>query len=62
MTQTAKKKSPIRKVKIVENSSGSMIEKISDRQTEELVLALCGSVGSGTSTIAEKLSEIFKFT
>ncbi len=37
----------------------SVIEKIQDRQTAELIIGLCGSVGSGTSTIADKLKEIF---
>ena len=36
-----------------------MINEIKNRQTEEIVLALCGSVGSGTSTIANKIGEIF---
>ena len=37
----------------------SMINAIKDRQAEELVIALCGAVGSGTSTIAKKLKELF---
>ncbi len=41
------------------NKDKSVIEKIKSRQTEELVIGLCGSVGSGTSTIADKIDEIF---
>ena len=56
-------KKPLQKVAkeraIIRRSNGSMIETIKERQTEELVVALCGSLGSGTSTIASKLSEIF---
>jgi len=37
----------------------SMVDVIKNRQTEELVIALCGPVGSGTSTVALKIEEIF---
>lgn len=33
----------------------TLIEKISERQTEELIIAVCGSLGSGPSTVAEKI-------
>lgn len=41
-------------------SSGSMISIIKERQTEELVFAFCGPLGSGTSTVAEAVSEIIQ--
>jgi dephospho-CoA kinase len=41
-------------------TDNSMIEIIKGRQTEELIIALCGAVGSGTSTIAEEIEKIFK--
>ena len=40
--------------------SESMISEIEGRQAEELVIALCGAVGSGTSTIAKKIKELFR--
>lgn len=57
MAETAKK--IISKYSVVKDSD-SIIEKIKGRQTAELIIALCGSVGSGTSTIASKIAEIFK--
>ena len=57
MVETVKK--IVRKPKISIKKGKSMIDEINGRQTEELVLALCGSVGSGTSTIAKKIGEIF---
>lgn len=39
--------------------TGSMIEMVENRQTEELIIGVCGSVGSGTSTISDRLEEIF---
>jgi len=35
------------------------IEAIKARQTEEVVLAVCGYIGSGTSNVAKTLGEIF---
>ncbi len=46
-----KKMSPFKKGK-------SIIDEIRERQTEELVIGLCGSIGSGTSTIASKIDDI----
>lgn len=46
--------------KVVVKHSDSIVDNIKERQTAELVIALCGSVGSGTSTIANKIAEIFK--
>jgi len=36
----------------------SIANQIRSRQTDELIIALCGAVGSGTSTIATKIVEI----
>ena len=57
MEELAKKIVP---PKIRSNKQGSMIHNIKQRQTEELVIALCGSLGSGTSTIASNIKRIFK--
>lgn len=47
------------KEKIGVKNSSSMIKEIKTRQTEELIIALCGSLGSGTSTIAKIIEEVF---
>lgn len=57
VADTAKKKPPIAISSTIH--SGSVIDEIKNRQTDELVIALCGTLGSGTSTIANKLAEIF---
>lgn len=54
----AAKKIPSSKSISLKNDS-SMIDEIKGRQTEELIIGLCGAVGSGTSTIAKKIEEIF---
>ena len=58
MTNPAKDKLAPVKIKKTKKS-GSIIETIKSRQTEELILALCGSLGSGTSTIADKIKAVF---
>lgn len=57
MADTAKKKAPIPVSKA--KKRGSVLDEIKGRQTDELVIALCGSLGSGTSTITKKIAEIF---
>ena len=57
MAEPAKKIGPNKKTLI--KNTNTIIDEIKVRQTEELVLALCGSVGSGTSTIVNKIGEIF---
>lgn len=55
---------PLVKITVSRNSSlktdKTMIELIKSRQTEELVIAICGAVGSGTSTIAKTIETIFQ--
>lgn len=57
MVETVRKIVPNKKISIIKGKT--IIDEIKGRQTDELVLALCGSIGSGTSTIAKKIGEIF---
>ncbi|MCK5509157.1 MAG: hypothetical protein KAI50_11650 [Desulfobacterales bacterium] len=57
MVETVRKIVPNKKSSIKKGKT--IVGEIKERQTEELVLALCGSIGSGTSTIANKIGEIF---
>lgn len=51
MTEPAKKVFETTKKK-------SVFDEINDRQTEEIIIALCGAAGSGTSTIAKKIEKL----
>lgn len=57
MTAPAKKKAILKNFSF--KNSKSIIDEIQGRQTEELVIGLCGAVGSGTSTIATKIKSCF---
>lgn len=58
------KEAPIEKVSVETpqsvNTGESMIEVVKKRQTEELVLAFCGPIGSGTTAVAEEVAKIIK--
>lgn len=41
-------------------SSGTIIDEIKSRQTDELVVAVCGALGSGTSHVAEHIKNVFE--
>ncbi|HFQ81735.1 MAG TPA: deoxycytidylate deaminase [Desulfobacterales bacterium] len=59
MTQPAKLQSsaPIKKI---DNETDSPTQRIESRRTDELVIALCGAVGSGVSTLSKKVDTILK--
>ncbi len=57
MAKIAKEKKP--RQNAPSHKDKNMIDTIKDRQTEELVIAICGPIGSGTSTITKKLEKIF---
>ncbi|MCP1237757.1 deaminase [Gluconobacter kondonii] len=50
----------LREEKIDRSDDQEFAEKISDRRSQELIIAFVGPVGSGVSTCAEKTSEILK--
>ena len=50
MTETAKQECPV-----ALNEAESLIDKIKKRQTPELVIALCGAIGSGTTQVATEI-------
>ena len=60
MTQPAKKLQSIPSIKKHAEKTASPTQRIESRRTDEIVIALCGAVGSGVSTVSKKVDTILK--